>query len=125
MPDHFETVIIGGGQAGLALSHCLTQRGRPHLVLERAAQAGSAWRHSRWDSFTMVTPNWAIRLPGAQYSGPDPDGFMPRDELVRYLEQYAAQSGLPIRFNTQVRSVTPRDEGGFEVTTETGEPAWT
>jgi putative flavoprotein involved in K+ transport len=117
---NLETVIIGAGQAGLALSYCLAQRGRPHVVLEQAAQVASAWR-SRWDNFTLVTPNWAIRLPGAHYAGPDPDGFMPRDEVVAYLEQYAAQASLPIQLNTRVTAVEPAVMGGYQVITDNGE----
>ena len=65
MGQTVETVIIGGGQAGLATSYNLNQSGREHIVLEQAAQAGNAWRNGRWDSFTLVTPNWSFRLPGA------------------------------------------------------------
>ena len=68
-----ETVIVGGGQAGLATSYHLTQRGREHIVLEQAPQAGNAWRNGRWDSFTLVTPNWSFLLPGAEYEGSAPD----------------------------------------------------
>lgn len=55
--EHLETVVVGGGQSGLATSYYLTQQGRDHVVLERASHAGSAWRDGRWDSFTLVTPN--------------------------------------------------------------------
>ena len=75
-----ETVVIGAGQAGLATSHELTQAGVEHVVLERA-RVGETWRN-RWDSFCLVTPNWTIRLPGSDYDGDDPDGFMTRDEIV-------------------------------------------
>ena len=78
MPEPIEAVVIGGGQAGLAISYYLTQQGRPHVVLEQAPQIAPAWRHGRWDSFTLVTPNWTVRLPGFSYHGGDPDGFMPR-----------------------------------------------
>ena len=69
MSETVETVIVGGGQAGLATSYHLQRRGREHVVLEQAAQAGNAWRNDRWDSFTLVTPNWSFRLPGAEYDG--------------------------------------------------------
>ena len=90
MPEQVEAVVIGGGQAGLAISYYLTQQGRTHVVLEQAAHVAPAWRHGRWDSFTLVTPNWSVRLPGFPYQGGDPDGFMPGVDVVRYLEQYAA-----------------------------------
>jgi putative flavoprotein involved in K+ transport len=115
--ERIETVIIGAGQAGLATSYYLTQQGREHIVLERAAHAGSAWRNGRWDSFTLVTPNWAVRLPGAEYDGPDREGFMPRDQVVSYMEQYAERFDLPVKYNTEVLSVEPVGERGYRVTT--------
>ena len=69
MPQHFDTIIIGGGQSGLAASYYLQKRGIDHIVLEAAAQPANAWRNERWDSFTLVTPNWSFRLPGAEYQG--------------------------------------------------------
>ncbi len=117
MVDNIETVIIGGGQAGLSVSYCLGQLGRENLVLERAAHAGDAWRHQRWDSFTLVIPNWSVRMPGAEYSGPDPDGFMERVEIVSYFERYVQEYRLPIRYNTFVTAVEPRADGGFVVST--------
>ena len=80
MPERIGTVIIGGGQAGLSVSRELAQAGVGHVVLERG-RVGQSWR-GRWDSFCLVTPNWSVQLPGHAYDGPDPDGFMPRDELV-------------------------------------------
>lgn len=122
MNETIDTVIIGGGQAGLSVSACLTQLGRPHIVLERAAEIGSAWRHQRWDSFTLVTPNWMIQLPHGAYAGPDPNGFMQRDEVVAYLEQYVARLGLPVRTGCAVSAVDPQG-GGFVVHTPTGDIA--
>ena len=83
--ERIETVVGGGGQAGLATSYQLTQLGREHVVLEQAAHAAPVWSNERWDSFTLVTPNWATRMPGAVYDGPDPDGFMSRDEVIAYF----------------------------------------
>jgi len=83
MPERIGTVVIGGGQAGLSVSRELTQAGVEHAVLERGRVA-ETWR-GRWDSFCLVTPNWSVQLPGHPYDGDDPDGFMPRDELVAYL----------------------------------------
>ena len=76
-----ETLVIGAGQAGLAMSCCLSDRAIPHVVLERGAVANS-WRHERWDSLRMLTPNWQSRLPGYRYQGTDPDGFMSMPEVV-------------------------------------------
>jgi putative flavoprotein involved in K+ transport len=115
--DHRDTVIVGGGQAGLATSYYLTQQGHEHVVLEQAAQAGNVWRNERWDSFTLVTPNWATRMPGAEYAGPDPGGFMPRDEVVAFFEQYADRFRLPVQHNARVLAIEPMDGGGYRVIT--------
>jgi putative flavoprotein involved in K+ transport len=106
-----DTVIIGGGQAGLAASYWLTQRGREHIVLEQAAQAANVWRNDRWESFTLVTPNWMLRMPGAEYDGPDPDGFLLCDEVVAYLENYITRFRVPMRYNVRVESVAPSGNG--------------
>jgi putative flavoprotein involved in K+ transport len=119
MADSVDTLIVGGGQAGLAMSYYLAQQGRPHVVLEQAAQAGEAWRNHRWDSFTFVTPNWMIQLPGAAYAGPDPEGFLTRSEIVTYFEQYVERFRLPVRYQTQARAVEPKDNG-YRVTTDQG-----
>jgi putative flavoprotein involved in K+ transport len=111
MPEQIEAVVIGGGQAGLAISYYLTQQGRPHVVLEQAPQIVPAWRHGRWDSFTLVTPNWTVRLPGFPYQGGDPDGFMPCADVVRHLEQYAASFQAPVRCGVQVTAVDPARSG--------------
>ena len=76
MIGKIDTVIVGGGQAGLSLSYYLTQAGHEHIVLEKSSQVADAWRNRRWDSFTLITPNWAFRLPGAEYAGPEPEGFL-------------------------------------------------
>ena len=113
MNKQMQTVVVGGGQAGLALSYYLSQAGRDHVVLEKAAQPGSAWRNGRWDSFTLVTPNWSFRLPGANYAGPDRDGFMSREQLVSAFEQYQANHHLPVQHDTEVLSVTPDENEGY------------
>ena len=82
---HTTTVIIGGGQGGLAMSRCLSDRSIDHVVLERGEVANS-WRTERWDSLRLLTPNWQCRLPGFAYAGPDPHGFMLKDEIVKYVE---------------------------------------
>ena len=121
MPEQVEAVVIGGGQAGLAISYYLAQQGRPHVVLEQATQIVPAWRYGRWDSFTLVTPNWTVRLPGFPYQGSDPDGFMPRADVVRHLEQYAASFQAPVRCGVQVTAVEPARNGqGYHVSTADG-----
>jgi putative flavoprotein involved in K+ transport len=92
----FETVIIGAGQSGLSASYHLKLRGRDHIVLENASAVANAWRNHRWDSFTLNTPNWQSRLPGAPIPGKGSDGFLSRDELVRYFEEFIRRNRLPI-----------------------------
>jgi putative flavoprotein involved in K+ transport len=118
MMEQIETVIIGGGQAGLVMSYHLTQHGREHVVLEQAAQAGNVWRNERWDSFTLVTPNWAFKMPGAEYNGAGPDGFMSRAEVVAYFDQYIERLQPPIQYNTRVLAVEPLDSKGYRVQTD-------
>jgi cation diffusion facilitator CzcD-associated flavoprotein CzcO len=110
MTGSTELVVIGGGQAGLAASHELTQLGIEHVVLEKA-RIGQTWR-DRWESFCLVTPNWSVQLPGHPYDGADPDGYMPRDEIVAYLERYAGGFGAPVREGVDVRSLD-RLAGGW------------
>jgi putative flavoprotein involved in K+ transport len=113
------TVIIGGGHAGLATSHCLTERSIDHVVLERGEVANS-WRHERWDSLRLLTPNWQSRLPGYHYDGADPDGFMTMPQVIAFIERYATVSSTPVCSQTRVTAVSPTDEG-FRVETNRGE----
>jgi putative flavoprotein involved in K+ transport len=119
MTDGIGTVVIGGGQAGLSVSRELTQAGEPHIVLEKG-RVGQTWRE-RWDSFCLVTPNWSVQLPGHPYDRDDPDGFMPRDEIVEYLERYAAGFGAPVREGVEVTSVERGPDGDFLLDTSTGQ----
>ncbi len=89
LTEQIETVIVGGGQAGLAMSYYLGQLGREHIVLERRRVA-ERWRSERWDSLFFQAPNWNMRLPGFAHHAADPDAFAPRDEVVRYIEGYAS-----------------------------------
>ena len=100
-----DTVIVGGGQAGLAMSYYLKQHRRRHIVLERAPRIANAWRNQRWDSFTLVTPNFQVRMPGAEYHGNDPYGFMPLAEVVKYFDDYVERFSLPVRCAVGVFSV--------------------
>jgi choline dehydrogenase-like flavoprotein len=88
-----EVAVLGAGQAGLSLSHELTEAGVEHVVLERG-RVGQAWR-DRWDSFCLVIPNWTVQLPGGRYQGGEPDGFMPRDDIVAHLDRYALSFRAP------------------------------
>ena len=109
------TVIIGAGQAGLAMSRCLSERSIDHVILERGEVANS-WRTGRWDSLRLLTPNWHSRLPGFRYQGDNPDGFMTMPEVIAYLGTYAAAIDAPVETNSLVTSVrTSRD--GYRVTT--------
>ena len=112
------TVIVGGGHSGLAMSKQLSDRGIDHVVLEQGEVADS-WRNQRWDSFTLLTPNWQTRLPGATYEGDDPDGFMDRAGIISFLEGYAGRVDAPVHQNTRVLAVRPADEG-YEVVTDEG-----
>src|SRR4029077_21045287 len=103
-------VVIGGGQAGLAMSYCLQQRGIDHVVLEKN-RVGHEWRERRWDSFCLVTPNWQCRLPGFPYAGPEPSGFMVKDDIVRYLEDYARSFEPPLLEGVAATSLR-RDPAG-------------
>ena len=105
MLHKIDTVIVGGGQAGLAISYYLKQQGREHLVLERASAVANAWRNQRWDSFTLVTPNFQVRMPGAEYEGDDPYGFMSLAEVVEYFDNYVERFRLPVHCGVEVFSV--------------------
>ena len=98
------TVIIGAGQAGLAMSYCLSARGIEHVVLERGGVA-ERWREHGWDSLRLLTPNWMTRLPGLSYDGEDVDGFMAVGEVIGLLERYAAAARAPIHTRTRVERV--------------------
>lgn len=117
METQVETLIIGGGQGGLSVSYFLQQAQRDHLVLEAASQAGNAWRNDRWDSFYLNTPNWAFRLPGAFYTGSEPDSFMPRDQIVATFEDYIERYQLPVQYGARACSIEWCDPG-FRVETD-------
>lgn len=117
---HYPVAVVGGGQAGLSVSYCLRERGIEHVVVE-AHRVGHEWRERRWDSFCLVTPNWQCKLPGYPYRGPDPDGFMVRDEIVRYLEEYVAFFAPPLVEGVSVTGLHRTAGGFFELTTTRGE----
>ena len=119
MPERIDVVIVGAGQAGLAVSRELTEAGIAHVVLERG-RVGQTWR-GRWDSFCLVTPNWFLQLPSYPYEGDDPDAFMLRDEVVAYLERYAAGFEAPVREGIEVTALSSGADGGFLLETSAGE----
>lgn len=110
MPDLVETVVIGGGQAGLAVSHHLAQRRREHVIFERGRVA-ERWRSERWDSLYFQFPNWMMRLPGHVYAGDDPDGFSRRDEVVRFIADYGARIAAPLRCGVNVTGLRQTEDG--------------
>jgi putative flavoprotein involved in K+ transport len=101
MERSVDVAIIGGGQAGLSTSWYLKQAEVDHVVLE-AGRVAETWRSRRWDSFCLVTPNWTVQLPGAKYSGSDPDGFMLLAELVDYFQSYANSFEAPLEEDSTV-----------------------
>lgn len=113
-----DVVIVGAGHSGLAMSHCLSERSIDHVVLERGEVANS-WRHERWDSLRLLTPNWQSRLPGYDYSGDDPDGFMTMPEVIEFITAYAANDAAPVMTDTEVVSVR-ESEYAFAVETSRG-----
>ncbi|MCW8085021.1 NAD(P)-binding domain-containing protein [Sabulicella glaciei] len=113
-----QAIIIGAGQAGLAMSHCLGRHGIDHVVLERGRVA-ERWRTERWDSLRLLTPNWMSRLPGWSYQGHDPDGYMAMPEVVEFLSSYSRLSRTPLEAGTDVLSVR-RVPGGYQVATSRG-----
>ncbi len=115
---HPDTVIIGAGHAGLAVSRLLTEAGHDHVVLDRGRVA-ERWRSERWDSLHLLTPNWMTRLPGFSYRGPDPDGHLSARQLVRRLEAYAASFRAPVLTSTGVRQVAGGSDG-YRVVTDRG-----
>lgn len=118
MNKHYSVVVIGAGQAGLSASYHLARAGIDHIVLDKAEPA-HAWRHERWDSFCLVTPNWQCQLPGFPYDGDDPKGFMKKDEIVAYLERYRQWLNPPLECGVEVLRVVKEAET-YRVNTSRG-----
>src|SRR6478672_6094001 len=116
--EKVETLVIGGGQAGLAVSGHLGKRGKEHLVVERKRIA-ERWRSERWDSLVANGPAWHDRFPTLEFEGFDPDGFASKGQVADFLEAYAEKIGAPIRCGVEVTSVR-RDGPGFRAETSTG-----
>jgi cation diffusion facilitator CzcD-associated flavoprotein CzcO len=118
--EQVETLIIGGGQAGLAMSYRLKQRGLAHLVLERQ-RIGERWRSERWDGLRFQFPNWSVRLPDFSFPHTDPDGFAANREIVEFIDAYAAFVAPPIRCGVDVKRLRRRNGGeGFVTETSAG-----
>jgi putative flavoprotein involved in K+ transport len=115
--ERYDVVVVGAGQAGLAIGRELARAGRRFVILEAAA-VGAAWRE-RWDSLVLFTPRRYSGLPGLPFPG-DPDGYPTRDEVVAYLERYASELGLPVRVDSRVRSVRSGDGDRFIVELDGG-----
>ena len=120
MERSVDVAIIGAGQAGLATSWHLTQAKVDHVVLE-AGRVAETWRSRRWDSFRLITPNWAIGLPGAAYAGDEPDGYMSRAELVDFFESWVASFNPPVRGQHSRHAARGRPDGGFVLTLGDGQ----
>jgi putative flavoprotein involved in K+ transport len=114
-----DTVVIGAGHAGLAVSRLLTDAGSDHVVLDRGRVA-ERWRTERWDSLHLLSPNWMTRLPGWSYEGSDSDGFMSAGRFVRYLERYAESFGAPVVGGTTVQELSQAASGGYRLVTDRG-----
>ena len=115
------TVIIGAGQAGLAMSYHLGRLGAEHVILERARVA-ERWRTQRWDSLMFQFPNWSIELPGRRYSGSDPNGFSHKDQIVKFLEDYCKSIAAPIRTGVTVSALRADSHAGrYVLVTDHGE----
>ena len=119
LPSHASVVVIGGGQAGLAMSYQLKQAGINHVILEKN-QVAHSWKTQRWDAFCLVTPNWQCKLPGFPYQGSDPKGFMLRQEIVDYVESYARHISAPVREGVAVTRLKKKGDG-FRLETSAGE----
>jgi putative flavoprotein involved in K+ transport len=117
-----DTVIVGAGHAGLAVSRLLSAAGHEHVVLERG-RVGERWRSQRWDSLHLVTPSWMTRLPGWRYDGPDPDGYLSAAAFADFLHDYATSFRAPVIGSVTVEDVSPAEPGsghGYVVVTDAG-----
>jgi putative flavoprotein involved in K+ transport len=118
--ERVQTLVVGGGQAGLAMSHMLTKRGCPHLVLERSRVA-ERWRTERWDGLRFQFPNWSVQLPDFPFPHTDPNGFATSSEIVEFISAYAAFVAAPIRCGVSVVALRAQEGGtGFVAETSDG-----
>src|SRR5262245_10623478 len=118
--EKIDTVVVGGGQAGLAMSYHLKRLGREHVVIERG-RIGESWRSERWDSLMFQFPSSSIQLPGYSYETDQPDGYVPKDEIVRFLENYAKMIGAPLHCGLTVNALHQNSASGrLRIETEQG-----
>ncbi|AWK41113.1 MSMEG_0569 family flavin-dependent oxidoreductase [Photorhabdus laumondii subsp. laumondii] len=120
LQPNYDVVIIGGGQAGLCISHYLQKAGIDHVVLEKESELTHSWCHKRWNNFTLVTPNWQCLLPEHPYQGNDPDGFMKKHEIVAYLDEFIEKTNPPAILNIQVEHVKKVAAHEFVIETNHG-----
>jgi putative flavoprotein involved in K+ transport len=123
MKEKIDTVIVGGGQAGLAMSHSLSRSGREHVVFERSRIA-ERWRRERWDSLAFQFPNWSLTLPGYAYRTNEPDGFAHRDHVVQFLEEYAVHIHAPIRLGVTATALRGQSHNGYRFALKTDHGSW-
>ncbi|MET0969721.1 MAG: MSMEG_0569 family flavin-dependent oxidoreductase [Tardiphaga sp.] len=120
IPAHVSVAVIGGGQAGLSASYHLKQNGIDHVIFEKNTIA-HAWKTQRWDAFCLVTPNWQCQLPGFPYQGDNPKGFMLRDDIVKYVEDYARHIEAPVFEGVAVTALKRGADGSFLLHTSAGD----
>jgi len=123
MTGKIDTIVVGGGQAGLAMSHALSRSGREHVVIERSRIA-ERWRSERWDSLAFQFPNWSLTLPGYAYRTNDPDGFAHRDHVVQFLEEYAVHIHAPLRLGVTATALREQSDNGYRFALETDRGTW-
>ena len=120
--NKINTIIVGGGQSGLSVSYFLKKEGIDHIILEKADKPAFSWREQRWDSFTFVTPSSMIDLPGVTYKDFNfhPDEFLPKEDILKYFEDYIEMNKFPIEFNIEVTEISKFDSK-WEVKTSKGD----
>lgn len=117
--EFIDTVVVGAGHAGLALSYYLTMNGTEHIVLERG-EVAQRWRAERWDSLVFQFPNWSLQLPGYGYQGVNPDGYASRNEFIQFLENYSSVISAPVRRRTEVLALSDTNDGSSMILETSG-----
>ena len=123
MTEKIDTIVVGGGQAGLAMSYALSHLGREHMIIERSRVA-ERWRSERWDSLAFQFPNWSLTLPDYAHRTNDPDGYAHRDHVVQFLEEYAVHIHAPIRQGVTATALGERSENGYRFALQTDRGTW-